>query len=175
MIFNMLGGSSGSQAETFFLRIGGGFGLPDAIFNINGMFITEPNYSSNLKPEFFSDSSQFSVILKNLNYGKSIENLVIDLKNQAIQFEKPAIESSNQAIETAINKMNANKNTRSKAMALFKTYGTEGVFGRSDIATVTATSYSSAGELIAKLKTSSLIAEVKGQGKGKYCFAKKKN
>ena len=131
---------------------------------------TEPNYSSNLKPEFFSDSSQFSVILKNLNYGKSIENLVIDLKNQAIQFEKPAIESSNQAIETAINKMNANKNTRSKAMALFKTYGTEGVFGRSDIATVTATSYSSAGELIAKLKTSSLIAEVKGQGKGKYRF-----
>ena len=38
---------------------------------------TEPNYSAELKPEFFSDSSQFSVVLKNLNYGKSIEKLAI--------------------------------------------------------------------------------------------------
>ena len=47
----------------------------------------EVNYSEDLKPEFFSDSSQFSVILKNLNYGKSIENLVIDSKNQAIRLK----------------------------------------------------------------------------------------
>ena len=134
---------------------------------------TEPNYSAELKPEFFSDSSQFSVILKNLNYGKSIENLVIDSKNQAIRAEDPAIESQNQAIEVAINKMSANKNTRSKAMALFRAYGIEGVFGRSDVATITAISYSAAGELIAKLKASSLIAEVRGQGKGKYHFSKK--
>ena len=45
----------------------------------------------NLKPEFYSDSSQFSVILKNLNYGKSLENLVINPKNQAIKAENPAI------------------------------------------------------------------------------------
>lgn len=44
MIFNMLGGSSGSQAETFFLRIGGGLNIQNAQFNINGMFLTEPNY-----------------------------------------------------------------------------------------------------------------------------------
>ena len=132
---------------------------------------TEPNYSTELKPEFFSDTSQFSVVLKNLNYGKSIESLVIASKNQAIGAENPTIESPNQAIEVAINKMDANKNTKNKAMALFKAYGNEDVFGRSDIAMVTATSYSSAGELIAKLKTSGLIAEVKGQGKGKYRFS----
>ena len=63
---------------------------------------------------FFSDSSQFTVILKNLNYGKSIENLAIASKNQAIGAEDPAIEPKNQAIETAINKMNANKTTRKK-------------------------------------------------------------
>ena len=106
----------------------------------------------NLKPEFYSDSSQFSVILKNLNYGKSLENLVIDSKNQAIKAENPAIAPQNQAIETAISKMNVNKNTRNKAMALFRAYGNEGIFGRNDIATLTATSYSSAGELIVKLK-----------------------
>ena len=130
----------------------------------------EVNYSEDLKPEFFSDSSQFSVILKNLNYGKSIENLVIDSKNQAIKTENQAIEFKNQAIETAINKMNANKNTKNKAILLFKAYGNEGIFGRNDIATLTATSYSSAGELIVKLKDSGLITEVKGRGKGKYRF-----
>ena len=127
----------------------------------------EVNYREDLKPEFFSDSSQFSVILKNLNYGKTIENLVFISKNQAI-------ESKNQAIETAFNKMNASKNTRSKVMALFKTYGNEGILGRSDIATVTAASYSSAGELIVKLKDSGLIVEVKGHGKGKYRFSENK-
>ena len=34
--------------------------------------------------------------------------------------------------------MNVNKNTRNKAMALFRAYGIEGVFGRSDVATITA-------------------------------------
>ena len=130
----------------------------------------EANYSEDLKPEFFSDSSQFSVILKNLNYGKSIENLVVDSKNRAIKTENPAIEFQNQAIETAISKMNANKNTKNKAILLFKAYGNEGIFGRNDIATLTATSYSSAGELIVKLKDSGLITEVKGSGKGKYRF-----
>ena len=126
----------------------------------------EVNYSEDLKPEFYSDSSQFSVILKNLNYGKSIEALVIDSKNQAIEDENPAIED-------AINKMDVNKNTRRKAMTLFKAYGNEGVFGRNDIATITETSYSSAGELIVKLKEADLIAEVKGYGKGKYKFIKR--
>ncbi len=89
---------------------------------------TEVNYSIDLKPKFYSDSSQFSVILKNLNYGKSFDNLVFDSKSQAIEAEKPAIESQNQAIEAAINKMSVNKNTRNKAMALYKAYGNEGVF-----------------------------------------------
>ena len=133
----------------------------------------EVNYNEDLKPEFFSDSSQFSVILKNLNYGKSIEDLVIDSKNPAIEAENPAIEAENPAIEAEINKMNVNKTTKNKAMMLFRAYGNEGVFGRNDIATVTETSYSSAGDLIVKLKEADLIAEVKGYGKGKYKFIKR--
>ena len=101
----------------------------------------EVNYNEDLKPEFFSDSSQFSVILKNLNYGKSLEEVAIALK-------KVAIESKNVTIEEAINRLEVNKNTKNKAILLFKAYGNEGIFGRNDIATLTATSYSSAGELI---------------------------
>ena len=37
----------------------------------------EVNYSEDLKPEFYSDFSLFSVILKNLNYGKSLEEVAI--------------------------------------------------------------------------------------------------
>ena len=37
----------------------------------------EVNYIEDLKPEFYSDSSKFSVILKNLNYGKSLEEVAI--------------------------------------------------------------------------------------------------
>ena len=99
-----------------------------------------------------------------------LKNPVIEIENPAIEIENPAIESENPAIEIAINNMNANKNTKNKAMALFKAYGNDGVFGRNDIATLTATSYSSAGELVAKLKDSGLIEEVRGRGKGKYRF-----
>ena len=67
--------------------------------------------------------------------------------------------------------MDATKNTKNKAILLFRVYGNEGVLGRNDIATVTETSYSSAGELIVKLKDSGLIVEVKGHGKGKYRFS----
>lgn len=96
----------------------------------------------------------------------TLKRLLLILKNPAIEIENPAIEI---AINN-INNMNANKNTKNKAMALFKAYGNDGVFGRNDIATLTATSYSSAGELVAKLKDSGLIEEVRGQGKGKYRF-----
>ena len=78
-------------------------------------------------------------------------------KKQAIEAENPAIDSQNQAIKTAISKMNVNKNTRNKEITLFKAYGNEGVFGRNDIAKVTETSYSSAVELIVKLKESIII------------------
>ena len=44
----------------------------------------EVNYSEDLKPEFYSDSSQFSVILKNLNYGKSLEEVAIASEKDAI-------------------------------------------------------------------------------------------
>lgn len=48
-----------------------GSGIKKSIEN----YELEVNYSEDLKPEFFSGSSQFSVILKNLNYGKSLEEV----------------------------------------------------------------------------------------------------
>ena len=127
----------------------------------------EVNYSEDLKPEFFSDSSQFSVILKNLNYGKSLEEVAIALK-------KVAIESKNVTIEEAINRLEVNKNTKAKVLRLFQEFGYEGTFGRKDIASLTGNSETAAGGLIKKMKEAALIAEVKGYGKGKYIFQNSK-
>ena len=127
-------------------------------------------YNENLKLGFFSDSSQFSVILKNLNYGKSLEEVAIASEKVAIGPEKVAIGPENPAIEIAINNIDANKNTKNKAVALFKAYGNKGVFGRRDIILLTGDSQTAAGNLVRKLKASGLIEEVRGQGKGKYRF-----
>ena len=124
---------------------------------------TEVNYSDELRPEFFSDSSQFSVILKNLNYGKSLEEV-------AIASEKVAIKPKNVTIEEAINRLEVNRNTKAKALRLFQEFGYEGTFGRKDIASLTGDSETAAGGLIKKMKEADLIAEVKGYGKGKYRF-----
>ena len=120
------------------------------------------NHSENLRPVFLLGSSLFSVILKNLNYGKIREEV-------AIASEKAAIESENVTIVEAINRLEVNKNT--KALRLFQEFGYEGVFGRKDIASLTGDSETTAGGLIKKMEESDLIAEVKGYGKGKYRFS----
>lgn len=133
-----------------FARLGSMERQRSSIKKIIENYETEPNYSVELKPEFFSDSSQFSVVLKNLNYGKSIEKL---------------------AIEEAINSMKANKNTKSKALMLFREFGYEGIFGRQDVASLTGESQTAAGGLITKLKESGIINLIEGYGKGKYRFS----
>ena len=127
----------------------------------------EVNYSKYMKPEFYSDSYQLSVILKNLKYGKSLEEV-------AIASEKVAIEPQNVAIEEAINRLEVNKNTKAKALRLFQEFGYEGIFGRKDIASLTGDSQTAAGGLIKKIKEAGMIAEAKGYGKGKYRFIENK-
>ena len=66
--------------------------------------------------------------------------------------------------------MIANPATIEKAKSVFSQMGTEKVFGRSDIVTVTGDSATVAGNLINKLKKEGLIEAVSGYGKGKYKF-----
>ena len=118
-------------------------------------------YNENLKLGFFSDSSQVAI---------GPEKVAIGPEKVAIGPEKVAIGPENPAIEIAINNIDANKNTKNKAVALFKAYGNKGVFGRRDIILLTGDSQTAAGNLVRKLKASGLIEEVRGQGKGKYRF-----
>ena len=84
-----------------------------------------------------------------------------------------AIEAESVTITTdyvAIDGLNASQTTIKKAKEVYKNMGTDGIFGRSDISSITGDSVTAAGNLISKLKSASLIVPVKGYGKGKYRF-----
>ena len=92
------------------------------------------------------------------------------LAGKAATASNVTIENENVAIEVAIDQLNASKGTIAKAKAVFANMGVDGVFGRSDIATITKDSVTAAGNLIIKLKNADLIKPVSGFGKGKYKF-----
>ena len=125
------------------------------------------NYRAELAPKFYSDSASFQVTLYNLNYGIAVK--------VAIEDENLAIAPNHVAIEVAIGKLNVNQATIEKIRAVYESIGIDGVFGRSDIATITNDSVTAAGNLIAKLKKAGLIEAVRGYGKGKYQFVKPLN
>ena len=81
-----------------------------------------------------------------------------------------AITTDYVAIEAAIDGLNASQTTIQKAKAVYKNMGTDGIFGRSDMSSITGDSVTASGNLITKLKAASLIVPVKGYGKGKYRF-----
>ena len=139
------------------------------------------NYRAELAPKFYSDSASFQVTLYNLNYGIAVkvaiedENLAIAPNHVAIEDENLAIAPDHVAIEVAIGKLNVNQATIEKIRAVYESIGIDGVFGRSDIATITNDSVTAAGNLIAKLKKAGLIEAVRGYGKGEYQFVKPLN
>ena len=131
---------------------------------------TEPNYSDDMKPEFTSDSSQFCVTLRNLNYGKSIGEIDSESPEFSGSDKKPAIDPEKVAIDKITSNLKTNKSTKNKVISIFKKYGYEGFFGRQDIALLTGESQTAAGNIVNKLKAANLIEPVNGHGKGKYKF-----
>ena len=125
------------------------------------------NFRAELEPKFYSDVTSFQVTLYNLNYGAKTGSEATTAENAAIDADHVAIDV---AIDVAIEKLTANPNTIQKAKAVFAKVGTDGIFGRSDIAAITNDSVTAAGNLITKLKKAGLIEAVSGYGKGKYAF-----
>lgn len=123
------------------------------------------NYRAELAPEFYSDVTSFQVTLYNLNYGTAINSTKVTIDDENV-----AIAPENVAIEVAIEGLNVSQSTIEKAKAVFANMGVDGVFSRSDIATITNGSVTAAGNLINKLKNAGLIKAVSGYGKGKYKF-----
>ena len=139
---------------------------------------TEPNYSVAMKPEFFSDYSQFSVILKNLNYGV---NSGIRVENQVFNHKKSGVAAENQVDETQkpgdsltlnIDALPFNSQTKKSIAILFSHFNDGSAFSRKDIRELCNLTDSPAGDLLNKMKKTNLIIEAKENRRGKYKFFK---
>lgn len=128
------------------------------------------NYRPEVEPVFRSTPTSFFATLYNLNYNVPIDKVLIAPEKVAVDEENALIASENLLIESAIDSLNANKNTKENAKKLFAHMSFDGVFGRNDIMDIVAVSITAAGNLISKLKDANLIEPIAGQGKGKYKF-----
>lgn len=128
------------------------------------------NFREELEPQFYSDFSSFHVTLYNLNYNVPIEPPGIDHGKVAIERDNFTIEGSNIAIKLAIDSLNAKQPLKNKAISVFDRMGFTEVFGRTDIASITGGSVTTAGNLISRLYQAGIIMPVTGHGKGKYKF-----
>ena len=113
----------------------------------------------------FLSSLLLHLISHKLNYGATTNSANVTITDESV-----AITTDYVAIEAAIDGLNASQTTIKKAKEVYKNMGTDGIFGRSDISSITGDSVTAAGNLISKLKAASLIVPVKGYGKGKYRF-----
>ena len=127
------------------------------------------NYRAELEPRFYSDVTSFQVTLYNLNYGIGMRSEKVVDGNENV-----TIAPAHVAIEVAIERLTASQNTIRKVQTVFRKMGTDGIFGRSDIAAITNDSVTAAGNLITRLKNAGLIEAVSGYGKGKYKFVEPK-
>ena len=123
------------------------------------------NYTDEKIPTFSSTSSQFIVILPNLNYGVksgvSAEN----------QMNEPKKTGNNFTLDTE--SLPFNSQTKKSIEILFNHFNDGSFFSRKDIKELCNLTDSPAGDLLNKMKKANLIIEVKGQGKGKYRFIEK--
>ena len=129
------------------------------------------NFRKGLEPSFYSDQTQFTVTLPNLNYGVVFDNVAIEEGNVMIDGENVSFESTNALIMTAIDGLKVNQPTKDKIQAIFQKFGFA-VFGRKDVMEITGVAQTASGNLINKMKAAGLVEPVSGMGKGKYRFIK---
>ena len=105
------------------------------------------NFRAGMEPFFYSDGTQFTVTLPNLNYHANTHQVAID-------------------------KLKVTDSTKAKIRLVFSHIGYDVAFGRKEVAEIIGISQTAAGNLINKLKVSGMVEPVSGLGKGKYKFKK---
>jgi ATP-dependent DNA helicase RecG len=167
---------------------------------ICGAYENASNFRSGMEPTFFSDRTQFTVTLPNLNYTQAPDEAIDSSEKQAFDPQKAGVCSEKQAFETPktgvcsekqafetskagvcsekqafeqkVSNLNLTQVTRDKILLLFENFGFEQIFSRADISVILGITVSPAGALISKMKLAELIEAVSGYGKGKYRFIK---
>ena len=107
-----------------------------------------------MEPTFYSDHTQFTVTLPNLNYYTEPHQVAFSENH------------------VAIDELNVTTQTKDKILSIFDNVGYNTAFGRKDVSGIIGISQTAAGNLINKLKKAGIVEPVSGLGKGKYKFRK---
>jgi len=118
----------------------------------------------------FNENNELKNRYLHIKYRFEDDNPSIEEKNIVNGDESSAIGDENPAIEQMIKELKFNIQTKTNIRKLYDKVGVQEVFGRKDISTICEIPYSTAGDLISKMRKSEIVEEVKGIGKGKYRF-----
>lgn len=156
-----------------------GFDITNDIFAENAWYfrnaLVRANYND-LKNGIHATTEFLEQFLKNLllveqnelhNRSMHIRKIFGEYNKSNIEEVKPYIDARKPYIETVFT-----KKTIFHAQNLFKHFGHEKLFGRSNAKDVLGLKDSAASELLSKLLRADIIEPVSGYGKGKYKFRK---
>lgn len=169
-----------------------GFDATNDIFAENAWYfrnsLVRANYN-NLKEGIYETTEYLETFLRNLLLDEQNElsnrklhiyvksaNQKPDIRRQNpdIDGQSPDIEASKATIDLPEQFQmileSFSKRTISHVQKLYENYGSQTVFGRSDVVELLGIQKSSASELLKKMLQSGIIVKVSGYGKGKYRF-----
>ena len=132
-----------------------------------------PNFQKGMEPTFYSDYTQFTVTLPNLNYRIVSHYVAFDADKVAFDADKVAFDVDKVAFDTIVKELKVRKQTKEKIIKVFHVIGYNTPFSRKDISEIISVSLTAAGNFMQKLKEAGLIEPVKGRGKGKYQFPRR--
>ena len=128
------------------------------------------NFSKDKEPSFYSDQTQFTLTLPNLNYHNDDRKVIFDNGKVIFEDRKVIFDDRKVIFDNAVNNLTVKPLTKEKIHKIFDKYGFDDVFSRSDVACIINITPVAAGKLIKKLSKAGLLEEVVGQGNGKYKF-----
>ena len=162
-----------------------GFDVTNDIFEKNAWYfrnaMVRANYN-NLQKGVHETTEYLELFLRNLLLGESnpLQNRTMhisgaitkpDIDNQKpdIDNQKPDIDNQKPDIQILLDS-GLSKKTALNAMALYKKFGIQTVFGRTEVMDTLELSHSAASDLLKKLSAKGITESVSGLGKGKYRF-----
>ena len=161
-----------------------GFNVTNDIFAANAWYfrnaLVRANYS-NLQKGIHETTIYLEQFLRNLLLGEAntLKNryLHVDWKEKTVhsegkQYIEQYIQPKNSILEL-LDTTKVTEKTKNNIITLYKTFGVEKIFGRTEVAEVLSITVTPATTLIKRMLAMGIIGNVHGLGKGKYRFALK--
>ncbi|MCM1057973.1 MAG: putative DNA binding domain-containing protein [Firmicutes bacterium] len=119
-------------------------------------------------PEYRTDAFMLqTVVYNNENPTLKSEKSDLDVKKSDLGIKKLEIEQ----LKLAMAKQKYFTHTRENLIKVYDAFGTDQVFGAPEIKEILGCTITASKDIMKKLRSMGVVAEVKGRGKGKYRFA----